>query len=441
MIPSRRLLWLAALWPPIGLAPVLVRALLPEWWNQALWLWLGCGLALAITALLDALAGRRLPTPAATRLLPAAFSVQVPHPVRIRLESAALPRQCRISDDHPADDGDTGLPVTVVRSDRDTTEVRYRYRPSQRGRARFGDIQIERPSPLGLWQVRRRIPCAAEVPVYPDFSMLAERFDPARAQLHDIGLRRRSRRGDGLEFHQLRDYQPGDSLRRIDWKATARKRRLISREYQEEQNQPLLLLLDGGDRLALPVAGLTGFDHGLNAGLLLAWNALLEGDRPGAMVFSGASERWVPPVRGRRGINNLLTALYDLQPGSQATDFTDVARRLETHWRRRALVVLITRLQPDDLDDLKTALALLRRRHLVIIADMQMPARMALGQREIRDFDDALLVAGDAIYEEERQALYTRLRHAGAVIVDATPSQLPGRLNATYLALKRAGRI
>jgi uncharacterized protein (DUF58 family) len=442
MIPSRRLLHHALHWLLLAPVPLAVRVWADDWYGLVLALWLGLGGLLLVVAGMDAWRARRVPAPAASRQLPAALSVQARHDIRLRFNSEELPAQFIVADDHPGDDAGTGLPLEASRADEAITEITYRYRPGQRGRAAFGRIHVWVPSPLGLWSLHRRINAHASVPVYPDFSMLEHGgLDPAHPLRQEMGQRLRRRRGDGMEFHQLREYQPGDSLRQIDWKATARRQRLISREYQDEQNQQLIVLLDGGERLALPVAGLTGFDHGLNAGLLLAWSALNQGDRPGTMVFSGEAPRWVPPVRGRRGLNRLLNALYDLHPSSQASDFTSAARDLMRRCHRRALVVLITRLQPDDSDDLKAALALLRRRHLVMIGDMLLPAQAELPHRPVRDFDDALLVSGDARFEQERRALHTHLRHAGALVVEATPSRLPGTLNATYLSLKRSGRL
>lgn len=442
MMPTRRLVGLAGLWALLAVLPLLARLLAPGREQDALLLWAATGALLLPVAAIDLARGRLLPAPAAQRQLPSAFSVQVRHRITLLFRSDDLPAECRVADEHPGDDADTGLPATLPRSSATWTTLRYHYRPGRRGRAAFGDILLWRPSPLGLWWVRQKLSAAASVPVYPDFSMLeTDGLRASHPHSRLLGTRRRPRRGEGLEFHQLREYQPGDTLRQIDWKATARRNALISREYQEEQDQQLIVLLDGGQRLALPVAGLTGFDHGLNAGLLLAWSALRQGDRPGALVFSSEEERWIPPVRGHHGVNRLLNGLYDLHPAHRTSDFTEAARRLMHYCHRRALVVLVTRLQPDDSDDLLAALRLLRRRHLVLVADMRLPSLAKIPQHRVEDFEDALLVAGDARFEEERQALYARLRHAGALVVDATPAQLPGRLNATYLALKQAGRL
>jgi uncharacterized protein (DUF58 family) len=219
----------------------------------------------------------------------------------VRITSASLPETVELADQHPGDDPHTGLPTTLTRAEAELTELTYHYRPSRRGPVQFGDLVFWFPSRLMLWQVRKVCDAACTVPVYPDFSRLSHSgLDANHAHLL-TGTRLQPRRGEGMEFHQLREYHPGDSLRQIDWKATARRRSLISREYQDEQNQQVLVMLDGGRRLGMPVGSLTGFDHALNAALLLAWSALKQKDKAGAMLFSGDQPRWLPPVQGQQG--------------------------------------------------------------------------------------------------------------------------------------------
>src|SRR5690606_30834185 len=158
-------------------------------------------------------------------------------------------------------------------------EITYRLRPTQRGHYAFSHCEALLLSPLGLWRSRRVIPLADETRVYPDFTRL--HGAPLMAVdnwLSRLGIRQQPRRGLGLEFHQLREYRDGDVLRQIDWKATARKRVPIAREYQDERDQQILLMLDCGRRMRSQDGELTHFDHALNASLLLAYVALRQGD-------------------------------------------------------------------------------------------------------------------------------------------------------------------
>lgn len=440
--PSARLLRLTLLLVALAVLPLLTRWWWPQQQTQAELLWLA---ALALWLLLiasDIVRVVFLPSVNAKRLLPAAFSVQREHTIKLQFISAELPPLLELADHHPADDDSCGFPALLQPSSGNITEFQYRYRPTQRGQAQFGDIEVWLPGPLGLIRQRRRIDAAATVPVYPDFSMLHN--DAMLAQQDsqlDQAQRPQQRRGEGMEFHQLREYRSGDNLRQIDWKASARRRTLISREYQEEQNQHIIVLLDGGARLAMPANGLTGFDHALNAALLLSWNAIKQGDRPGVMLFSNDQDCWLPPKRGQQGLHRLLNGLYTVQPGQRTSDYSHAARTLLTRWHKHALVVLISQLQPDDDAELIKTVKLLSNKHLLLIADIQLPSQAKLKHSSIDSLDDAFTVAADAAWQEERQALHTRLRHAGAMLIEATPEQLPARLNQSYLALKRGGKL
>ena len=124
--------------------------------------------------------------------------------------------------------------------------------------------------------------------VYPNFRASAHfALLAAENQSRTTGVKQRQRRGAGLEFAELREYAQGDMPRHIDWKATARRRKLTTRAFRDEQDQQLVLLLDCGRRLRAVDDGQAHFDHALNAALLLAWVALRQGDRVGLLTFGG----------------------------------------------------------------------------------------------------------------------------------------------------------
>lgn len=436
MSPDRRLLILVLLWSALAAAGVALR--LPTWLVS---IWLVVGTLLVTGSLLDLWLARRLPAPTGQRLLPAAFALRVPGEVTLRLDSRLLPRQFLVADHHPGDDPKTGMPTTARRAETGATELHYLYRPAQRGHADFGPLDIWRASPLGLWQIRQRIEASRRIPVYPDFSALMPADLAGRHSRHQHGRHSRLRPGDGQEFHQLREYRPGDTLRQIDWNATARRRTLISREYREENSQPLIILLDASARLAARSNGLSDFDHALNATLLLAASALAAGDQPGLLAFTGTRHLWVPPLRSRSGLNSMLRQLYPLHPNNGAADFREAAAELLRRYRRRATLVLISQLQPDDREDLLAAARLLGRRHRLLVGDMLMPLQHRLHGLRVNQHDEALMVAAEARYQQERRALHAHLRHSGMVVSEALPEEIGPRLEQVYLSLKRGNRL
>jgi uncharacterized protein (DUF58 family) len=262
-----------------------------------------------------------------------------------------------------------------------------------------------------------------------------------------VGAHVRRRRGEGTDFHQMREYRVGDSMRQVDWKATARMRRLISREYQDERNQQLVLMLDTGRRLmaretalANTSATMSHFDHVLDASLVVAWLALRQGDAVD-LLASGGDAAWVPPQRGSAAIDRLMRATYALQPRPVATDFLAAATDIALRQRRRSLVMLVTNLRDEDMDDVLAAVQLLRRRHVVCVASLRESALDAALAREVDDLPGALTAAATAQYLESRGAAHEALRSHGVRVLDVTCDALPAALVDTYLAVKRSGSL
>src|SRR5690606_26842305 len=176
--------------------------------------------------------------------------------------------------------------------------------------------------------IRYRSGDTSAVKVYPDFMAIAA-YTILATDNHtsQMGIKKKPRRGTGLEFQQLREYRRGDSLRQLDWKATARRQQLISREYQDERDQQIVLLIDSGRRMRTRDDELSHFDHALNAVLLVSYIALRQGDSVSVMSF-GENHRWLPPQKGAGQIKNLLNGMYDLQAENCAPDYTKAAEKL-----------------------------------------------------------------------------------------------------------------
>ncbi len=314
----------------------------------------------------------------------------------------------------------------------------YTAQPNRRGECRFGRLRCLVSSPLGLWQIRRALAEPETVRVYPDYKAIAEYLDLlADQRSRQSGLRRTQRRGEGLEFLQLRDFRDGDSIRQVDWKATAKRRSLISREYTEERDQHIVFLLDTGGRMRTKDGVLSHFDHALNALLLLAYVALRQGDTISVQTF-GPSQRWIGGLRGTTAINHLLNEVYDLHSQAGAGDYVDAVQALLSRQRKRALVVLITNLHASD-EDLVPAVQLLRARHVVLVASLRESALGEMANEPPDTFEQALGVAGAHRYIAARQALAARLTTSAQLVADCTPDQLPTQLVNGYWSLKRAG--
>ena len=264
----------------------------------------------------------------------------------------------------------------------------------RRGDAHFGRLQLEAASRFSLWRFTALCGEPASVRVYPNFSAVARYGAIEKEQdTAQVGIRLRQRRGAGLEFHQLREYREGDGMRQIDWKATSRKHQLISRDYQDERDQRVVFMLDGTRRMRARDGDLSHFDHALNAMILLSHVALRAGDAVGLMSF-GEDARWLPPKKGVSTVNRILNTVYDLEATTLGSDFSRAAEDLCRRQARRSLVILITNVRREDVEGLLPGVALLRRRHLVLVANLREESIDQGLRRQVSNFDDALRVFG-----------------------------------------------
>jgi uncharacterized protein (DUF58 family) len=434
LTPSKRLVLLAALLTTAGFAVSFVPASGTAWIAAA-------GIVLAVTAL-DAVLALRLETPGALRVVPGSLPLGVGHDVGIRLANGGT-RMLRVivHDHHPATTRVEGQPQTVSVPAKGWTELHYRLRPIERGDANFGLVELRLVSPLGLWRASRTAGEPQVVRVYPDFSELTKFAVLATDnRLSQIGVLQRRRRGEGMDFHQLREYREGDSPRQIDWKATTRMGKLISREYQDERDQQVVILLDCGRRMAARDDELSHFDHVVNAALLMAYVSLRQGDAVGLMTMSGVS-RWLAPRKSRATINSILNRVYDLQPTIASTDYHVAALELMQRLRKRALVVILSNLRDEDDDTIAPALKLLQSRHLVLFASLREAILSRALASRVDTFDRAITHAATADYLRNRELMFRRLERHGALCMDVEPADLPIALVNRYIDVKRSGRL
>ena len=431
MRPTLPLVWCCVGWAVLGLATSFGVLPVAAWW--------AAGAVLLLVALVDAWRVSRQPLPDVSRSLPEALPLGVERSVTLVLDAGSRAQRVDVHDLHPVGWVTTGLPRTLDLPATSSTRFDYMLRPTERGEARFEGVHLRLHSPWRLWRRARVVAPVRTVRVYPDFAPLARlALLGAETASRAVGAHVKRRRGEGTDFHQMRDYRVGDSLRKVDWKATARMRRLISREYQDERNQHLLMVIDTGRRMLARDGELSHFDHVLNAALVVSYLALRQGDAVG-LLASGGERRWVSPQRGMGAIDVLLRGTYDLQPQPVATDYLAAATELSQRHRRRSLVMLVTNLRDEDSDDLLAAVRMLQQRHHVVVASLREEALDAVLDEDVRDLRGALRASAAARYMAQRIAVHDALRSHRVGVLDVTCEQLPGALVERYLAVKRDG--
>ncbi|MEM6819447.1 MAG: DUF58 domain-containing protein [Pseudomonadota bacterium] len=435
MIPSRKLLLATAALIPLAAVAWLLPAV-SAWWQPAAVLLVGVGLV-------DGFLASRTPVPAVERQVPASLALGQPAEVRltITLQESAAAVEVRVYDHYPELAEVRNMPSGGLLSPEQPLTLSYAIRPKRRGLLEFPQCDLRLQSPLGLWWRQLTVNESTYVRCYPNFSTISQLLEfEATSNTATSGLRLSRRRGEGIEFDQLRDYRVGDPMRSIDWKATARVQRLISREYQDERDQQVLILLDTGRRMLARDGEWSHFDHALNAALLLTYVALRQGDAVG-IVTIGDGRPWLPPRKGADAVNSVLNHIYDIEPKPVEIDFSEAAQRVATLQKRRALVVLLSNVRDADADDLQQAIGLLQRRHLVMLASLREAILDQTVEAPVADFDDALQYAATERYLEARRSTQQIVASNGVSVDDCLPAQLAATVANRYLSIKRAGRL
>jgi len=446
--PSRRLLWLVGVIGVAALAALLAGLDLPLVSLAAL---VGV-LALLAAADADYVLSRRrwrASNVRFTRRLPAAFAIGVERPVRVLLEHEGTYEWTFELYDHVDSSVTTdGLPQSLVLPRAKQLETTYKITPTRRGEIAFAPAELRVRSQAGLCDLKVRVGIAETRRVYPDFAEIARyAWLAGDRRLQEIGIKTFVQRGEGTDFKQLSEYRYGDSVRHIDWKATLRLDKPIVREFQDERDQRVMLLIDCGRRMRADdrhgAVGTAHFDQVLNAVMLLSYVALAQGDAVGALTFGTppGEERLFAPRKGAHTLNALMGELYGVQPTPSHSDYVAAAQDLLRRQNKRALVIVITNFRDEDGSELGLALKLLRQRHLVLLASVRERIVRELMTQPLSSGNAALDVASAHLYEQSRRDAFRRLSARDALMVDAEPERLGVELVNRYHAVKRAGMI
>ncbi len=325
--------------------------------------------------------------------------------------------------------------------------VTYLAQPTQRGDFVFGAIYITVRGALGMINRPGTVtPTAGScslVRVYPQMKD-AERFElmARKGKLRQVGLRRARSQGVGRDFESLRDYLPDDEMRRIDWKATARRGKLVSRQFEVEKSQAVIIVLDIGRTMLSELNGKPKIDYAIDAALLLAHVATLADDMVGLLVFSDTVHTYLPPRRGRQQMHAILDSIYKLQARLVESDYQGALAFLQYRWRKRALTVCFTDLwDPDSARQTVNELSLLQPGHLVAAVTLLDPAIKAASDLTSDSTLNVLQKAVSLQMQEDRQKAQNALTDRGVLVVDSPANTVSIDLVNKYLQVKERAML
>ncbi|MFN9721515.1 MAG: DUF58 domain-containing protein [Planctomycetota bacterium] len=431
MIPSRRLIILAA---------ILAIPLLLSGANQAL-----ADLALLVNLLLAGLAFVDLmisPGPSSLEIhreISEVLSVGASNPARLLVQNkAALPLNVTLHDDPGELCEIDRLPQTVRVESGKEVEVSYAVRPRRRGASEMPAVHVRFPTRLGLWYRQQVRSLRTPIRIYPDIRAVYRYELMARQnRLAEIGVRMVRMPGQGREFERLREFRYGDEIRQIDWKATARQRQLISREFNVERNQNIVIMVDCGRFMRNETDGISYLDRALNSAIMLSYIALGQGDNVSLLAFSSRIERFIRPVRGKPGIQAILRSTYDIQASPNASDYSMALEYLTRVQRKRALVVLITFVTDElQLRVIGDSLKLRSLPYLPLCVLLQDVGLRSMADRIPESDLDAFHSAAAAQILTGQFHEAASLRESGVMLIDTPPDLLTERLINEYLSIK-----
>jgi uncharacterized protein (DUF58 family) len=320
---------------------------------------------------------------------------------------------------------------------------RYSLLPTARGKYGLGNTVIRFRSRLGLLWSQQSYPTARDVKVYPDIREAKKHEIYAhRNRRPEPGLRRMRVRGQGREFESLREFVIGDEIRHISWAATARRGKLITRQYTIERSQNIVVLLDTGRLMTARIGKLTKLDHAVNATLSIGYVAAAGGDNVGLVAFSRRVVSYLPPRRGRDQINRLMEALYGLEPQMIEPSYKRAFNFFDVNCHRRSLVVILT-----DLVDREASAELLA--HTSQLVPRHLPLIITIGDTDLRELVRAEPASAADVYRQgvaeeilrQREEALTRIRHAGGLALDLPAGRLSLELVGKYLEVKERGLL
>lgn len=318
----------------------------------------------------------------------------------------------------------------------------YTVVPKSRGAWEFQGTYVRYPAPLGLAICQVKLPTDGPVRVYPNIHAVKE-FDllKQKGHLSLMGMRRSRVRGLGQEFESLRDYND-DDFRLIDWKASARRGKLVVKNFEQETNQGVVVCVDLGRHMLGEVAGVRKLEYCLDAALLLMHAASQAGDQVGLLLFNDVVQRYVRPNKGRAHIATLLDAMYDAQAEPVQPHYSSAFSYLAAHWKRRSLIVVFTDAENEDQAvDMSAALRQLRRRHLVYVVRVSDPRLRKLVESPVVD-DQSLFDRAAALwYAGDRRRAETVLKNAGLHSLESEPETLAADLVSAYLRVKELAQL
>ncbi len=452
-VPTKRLIGIFAISVPIVF--VLASAGMPG----TFWL---VNAVIAAFAVLSGVMGPRLKGLVIRRKMDSVLSVRVSNKVQLQLENRSgqdlsgivrdeIPTTFRLGDIYESVSGsfrkgflkpsNNEVPFQLESGRR--WDFEYAVKPPERGDEQFPGTFLRLDCPLGLVTKQVHLKTPQDVRVYPNVLALRE-FDLLNqaGRLKEVGIRQAKMRGIGTDFESLREYAEGDDFRKIDWKATARRSRLIVRQYEVERNQSVLLCIDTGRHMMAEVDGVRKLDHVLDAVLLLAHAASAAGDHVGLLVYNNDVVKFIAPKKGGNQVGLVVEALHNLVAEPIESDPVKAFSFLQARFKKRSFLLNFTAVEDADrAREVATSMSSLRNRHLTFLVNVSDPEISAILNKVAGSEEELYQLRAAQWVTEDKKAAHSLMSSLGIRFIDSEPQVLAKALVNTYLDAKSRALI
>ena len=394
-----------------------------------------------------------------TREMNSKFSLGAENVVTLKIVNRSHHRlRLRLKDDFPNEFLFENVIHKCRVSPMQQEDISYRLTPLRRGIYQFGNIHVRCWGILGFVVRQHKVEAASEIKVYPNLQAVQQyELLVKRGMLHQMGLKNSRQFGEGTEIERLREYLPDDDFRRIDWKATARHRKPIVREFETERSQDIVIMLDTGRLMASPILlgsddipdsesisqkAMLKLDYAINTTLMATYVSMLRGDRIGLIAFADTVHQYLSPKSGKKQFLTMLETIYALPVHPVEPDFKSAFTYLASKQRKRALIILFTDiLDNDSAEGIATYLAQFSKHHLVICVTLTDSGIVELADQKTTNSKSVYQKAIAERLLQEKHATLEILRRRGVITIDVPAHQLTMSVVNKYLELKAKSKI
>lgn len=325
---------------------------------------------------------------------------------------------------------------TKIRTLERKTE-KYSLKPLQRGNYLFGTLICYVRTPLGL--LKRRFDTAEEtvIKVYPSFLQLKKYHLLASTDSVFSGIRKIRRLGHSMEFEKIKNYVPGDDLRTINWKATARAGTMMVNTYTDAREQQIYALIDKGRTMKMSFEGMTLLDHAINASLCLLNVALLKHDRAGLISFSNQTGHLIPAEKRPGQIQRIAEALYRQETDFKESDYESLLATIHNKISQRSFLLLFTNFETlSALDRQLPYLKKLSAKHLLCVVFFENTLLKEIREKESKTLEDVYIQTIAERFSFEKKLIAKELQKNGILALLTKPQDLTIDIINQYLELK-----